>query len=107
METKTCEMCGKEKPISEFSKSYRNRCRECVADMTKQKRQSDRIIKLTMSSIPETRYYPNAQLLLVQTAIAELIRKTDGRIMMYECEEIGQKAVIIANAALCRMNPDK
>ena len=38
METKKCEICGRELPISEFSKSYKNRCRECVAQMTREKR---------------------------------------------------------------------
>lgn len=38
METKKCEICGRELLISEFSKSYKNRCRECVAQMTREKR---------------------------------------------------------------------
>lgn len=38
METKKCEICGRELPISEFSKSYKNRCRECVAQMMREKR---------------------------------------------------------------------
>lgn len=36
--TKKCEICGRELPLSDFSKSYRNRCRECVAKMTRVKR---------------------------------------------------------------------
>ncbi len=35
---KVCESCGVEKPASEFSKSYRNRCKECVAEQTRAKR---------------------------------------------------------------------
>lgn len=35
---KKCEICGRLLPESEFSKSYRNRCRECVAKQTKEKR---------------------------------------------------------------------
>lgn len=38
METKKCEICGRELPISEFSKSYKHRCRECVAKMIREKR---------------------------------------------------------------------
>lgn len=34
-ETKICEVCGKELPITKFSKSYKNRCRECVAERTR------------------------------------------------------------------------
>jgi len=38
METKKCEICGRELPVSDFSKSYKNRCRECVARLTREKR---------------------------------------------------------------------
>ena len=40
METKTCEICGKTLPLSAFSKSYKGRCKECVAKLTKEKRNS-------------------------------------------------------------------
>lgn len=35
---KRCEVCGEEKPLSEFSKSYKHRCKKCVAEETKIKR---------------------------------------------------------------------
>lgn len=38
METKTCEICGRTLPLSAFSKSYKGRCKECVARQTKEKR---------------------------------------------------------------------
>lgn len=41
-ETKKCDVCGRELPISEFSKSYRNRCKECVAKLTREKRAADK-----------------------------------------------------------------
>lgn len=34
-EYKVCEVCGKEKHICEFSKSYPRRCKECVAEHTR------------------------------------------------------------------------
>lgn len=37
-ETKKCEVCGEEKPLSQFSKSYRNRSKQCVAEATRQSR---------------------------------------------------------------------
>ena len=40
METKRCETCGKTLPVSDFSKSYKNRCKQCVAEITKEKRNS-------------------------------------------------------------------
>ena len=42
METKKCEICGRELPVSDFSKSYKNRCRECVARLTREKRAADK-----------------------------------------------------------------
>lgn len=38
METKQCEICGRTLPASDFSKSYRNRGKECVAKLTREKR---------------------------------------------------------------------
>ncbi len=38
METKTCEVCGQTLPLSAFSKSYKGRCKECVAKLTREKR---------------------------------------------------------------------
>lgn len=35
---KKCKVCGDVKPLSQFSKSYRNRCKECVAAATRQRR---------------------------------------------------------------------
>jgi hypothetical protein len=37
-EVRICESCGKTKPINEFSKSYKHRCKECVAESEKEKR---------------------------------------------------------------------
>lgn len=36
---KKCTECGQEKHISEFSKSYTNRCKACVAEHTRQVRE--------------------------------------------------------------------
>ena len=41
METKRCETCGKTLPVSDFSKSYKNRYKQCVAEITKEKRNSN------------------------------------------------------------------
>lgn len=35
---KKCEICGRLLPESEFSKSYKNRCKDCVAKQTREKR---------------------------------------------------------------------
>ena len=33
-----CEICGYEKPINEFSKSYKHRCKACQAEVMRNKR---------------------------------------------------------------------
>lgn len=35
---RVCEVCGEEKHISDFSKSYKHRCKKCVAWQTKEQR---------------------------------------------------------------------
>ncbi len=40
MTTKTCQICGQEKPAEAFSKSYPKRCRECVAKEARAKRKN-------------------------------------------------------------------
>lgn len=42
---KKCEICGKELHESDFSKSYKNRCKKCVAEMTKAKRKKAPTLK--------------------------------------------------------------
>lgn len=37
-QTKKCEVCGEIKPLADFSKSYRNRCKPCVAEMRRKSR---------------------------------------------------------------------
>lgn len=34
----TCEICKASKPLSDFSKSYKNRCKACVAELVREKR---------------------------------------------------------------------
>ncbi len=41
---KQCSECGQEKHISEFSKSYPNRCKACVAEHTRQVRAAQKLI---------------------------------------------------------------
>ena len=43
LEVKKCEVCGKTKHISEFSKSYHNRCKTCVAEHTRQMRAAEKL----------------------------------------------------------------
>lgn len=43
--TKKCEICGEIKYIGEFSKSYRNRCKKCVAEQERNMRELRKIAK--------------------------------------------------------------
>lgn len=40
--TKKCEVCGARKPIADFSKSYKKRCKACVAAEERMRRESAR-----------------------------------------------------------------
>ena len=52
METiRKCSVCGKEKPVSEFSKSYPNRCKECVAENTRKVRKEAKEGKMRTGSL--------------------------------------------------------
>lgn len=108
METKKCEICGEIKPQSEFSKSYRNRCRACVAEQTRKTRylNGHHVTSVIMNE-PKidlaTADLATVEIRLIESAIAALIQKNDGRIMNYECEEIGAKAALIAHSAMNHM----
>lgn len=39
MEKRKCEICGEMKPQNEFSKSYKHRCKSCVAAAARNERQ--------------------------------------------------------------------
>lgn len=47
---KRCEICGEAKPLSEFSKSYKNRCKKCVSEETRCKRRGN--INKTNTVVP-------------------------------------------------------
>lgn len=43
LKVKKCEVCGKTKHISEFSKSYKNRCKTCVAKYAREIRATEKL----------------------------------------------------------------
>lgn len=57
--TKKCEVCGEIKPLADFSKSYRNRCKPCVAEM----RRKSRIVS-DMTRKPKNSEYKTARIKL-------------------------------------------
>lgn len=95
-QTKKCEICGEEKSQSEFSKSYRNRCRTCVAKLTRDKRQLNGI-SATTQIIDEPKIDLNdVEIRLTEDAISALIKSITDVV----CKEIGEQAVKIIHAAM-------
>lgn len=43
MSNKVCQICGQEKPAEAFSKSYPNRCRDCVAAQSRKRRKKAKL----------------------------------------------------------------
>jgi hypothetical protein len=102
--TKQCELCGETKPLSDFSKSYRNRCRTCVAEQTRTKRLlTGTASKVITADSSQTDIVDTAEFRLVEVALPALINCIDGDFLGRECDEIAEKAVRIARAALSQM----
>lgn len=59
LEVKKCETCGKTKHISEFSKSYRNRCKVCVAEHTREVRAAEKRTARLKPTGKEVEVMPN------------------------------------------------
>lgn len=47
MELRKCEICGKPTAEADFSKSYKNRCKPCVAELTRERRTEQKEQKAT------------------------------------------------------------
>lgn len=99
-ETMICEVCGQAKTSEEMSKSYKQRCKSCVAEMTRNNRQN-KVHAVTKND--HRTDLAAVEVRLVEAAISSLVKKTEGRIMKYDCNEIGTNAVEIAHAAMSRM----
>lgn len=49
-----CEVCGEMVPQNYMSKSYRHRCKKCVADMTRAQRHAEKQKKDVHENVPHT-----------------------------------------------------
>lgn len=49
-----CEVCGEMVPQNEMSKSYRHRCKKCVADMTRAQRHAEKQKQDAQENMPHT-----------------------------------------------------
>lgn len=82
-ETKICAQCKQEKPIEDFSKSYKNLCKACVAENERLKRSA----KILLPEIPPVSYVPNTRLYVATAAMQGIL--ASGRVA-------GREAVMIA-----------
>lgn len=62
MEKKKCEICGEMKPLDEFSKSYKHRCKACVAEFRRHERQlhSEMVQRKAKEALDNARIVPGA-----------------------------------------------
>lgn len=49
-----CEVCGEMIPQNEMSKSYRHRCKKCVADITRAQRHAAKQMRKAQENVPHT-----------------------------------------------------
>ena len=54
MQKKKCEICGETVPQSDMSKSYKHRCKKCVADMTRANRHVEKHTQEVHENAPHT-----------------------------------------------------
>lgn len=92
METRKCTVCGKEKPLSEMSKSYPTRCKECVAEHTRLVRQraKNNVAEPTSKIDWEQRRY--------EIATRAMVAMIDNKKINNNARLIALNAVEIANA---------
>lgn len=73
MEKKKCEICGQMLPQEDFSKSYKNRCRVCVAEMARDRRYAAR--KSEMQPDKNKPAYESREFECDPTIMAEFAKK--------------------------------
>ena len=54
MQKKKCEICGEMVPQCDMSKSYKHRCKKCVADMTRANRHAEKQKQEVHDNVPHT-----------------------------------------------------
>ena len=97
--TKICTQCGQEKPIEDFSKSYKNLCKACVAENERLKRQS----KILLPEIPSVSYIPSPRLYVATAAMQGILAsgKTGG------WESVAKRAVFYADELIEELKKEK
>lgn len=77
MDTKKCVQCGQEKPVEDFSKSYRNLCKACVAENVRAKRRNlfgeGFVSTRTILHEEPTQFIPHPRLTIATAALQGLL----------------------------------
>lgn len=101
---KKCEICGEMKPQEDFSKSYKHRCKECVAEQTRNNRQLAKAKpeKSVMSPVSDVAACKRGELLMVSTAMQGLLSNpiTESILVESTIDTIARDAVRIEKALL-------
>lgn len=110
METKICAQCGHEKPIEDFSKSYKNLCKACVAENERKKRLETKEIfssarGLNAAEIAQPQFIPYPRFQAAMAAMQGIL--ASGLYQTNSADFIAQKSVAYADALLNELNKSK
>lgn len=95
---KECEICGRTFPQSYFSKSYKNRCKECVAAQARSERKKKRTVCDQKTIDWEQRRFE-----LVKSAMIGLMA---GHYTIHEAPQLALRAVVYADEVVKRLQED-
>lgn len=105
-EPKLCPQCGQEKPIEDFSKSYKNLCKTCVAENEKMKRATNKLLDLYRPTIlPESsnaQFIPHPRFTASVAILQGLL--ASGKDQTNSVAFLADRAVEYADALLIRLN---
>lgn len=109
MDTKICAQCGQEKPIEDFSKSYKNLCKACVAENERKKRLETKEIFSSARGLnvvdSEPQFIPHPRFQAAMQAMQGLI--ASGLYQTNSADFIARRAVAYADALLNELNKPK
>lgn len=108
MRNKKCAQCGHEKPIEDFSKSYKNLCKACVAERERLKRKINKAFGVSddMPNMPyvvsgatdSPHFIPNPRFIASVAAMQGML--ASGMYQTNHARFIAEKSVEYADALL-------
>lgn len=94
-----CEICGKYKPLSEFSKSYPKRCKACVAEQMRLSRKEKKMQPTIKAEIDwEQRRYE-----IAKDIMAAFLSNSNVAVHGDSAEEHASDAVLYADALIAEL----